>query len=151
MVYYEEKASWKIWEKQYSFYNHSIDTKFSRMHQDNRKVSLGGISPFVPGCELGQIKSHLERKLLFLRNLGHETDRENIMSSKNIFYEAREHEESSHISANLCFPSHHWLLNKEHHYPSKCDCLARAPTAVVSAGMPAPTCTFWPDKMELHR
>lgn len=48
------------------------------MHQDNRKVSLGEISPFVPGCELGQKKSHLERKLLFLRNLGHETDHENI-------------------------------------------------------------------------
>lgn len=24
MLYCEEKASWKIWEKQYSFYNHSI-------------------------------------------------------------------------------------------------------------------------------
>lgn len=64
------------YEKQYSFYNHSIYTKFSRIHQDNRKVSLGG-GPFVPRCELGQKKVILKESF-FLRNLGHETDRENI-------------------------------------------------------------------------
>lgn len=100
MVYCEEKASWKIWEKQYSFYNHSIYPKFSRMHQDNRKVSLGGISPFVPGQKKSSWK-----KASFSKKLGARDGPWKHQCLPRIFFMKRVSMRKASMSLQICaFP-----------------------------------------------